>query len=90
MRHIHLRDNKPDPVWVTRASALFAALKAAADSPARNKIIDVSRAVWGELKDWLLGLSHGKCLFSEAKDCFSHWDVEHYRPKKSALLVRQM
>jgi hypothetical protein len=38
----------------------------------------------GELKDWLLSLSSQKCWFSEAKDCFNHWDVEHYRPKKSA------
>jgi len=40
--------------------------------------------VWGELKTWLLSLSHNKCWFSEAKDCFNHWDVEHFRPKKSA------
>ncbi|MCK6537537.1 MAG: hypothetical protein L6Q84_31590 [Polyangiaceae bacterium] len=84
MRFIPLRDQKADPNWVKRASVLIADLKTAADSAARNKIIDDNRALWGELKDWLLGLSHGKCWFSEAKDCFSHWDVEHYRPKKSA------
>lgn len=38
----------------------------------------------GELKAWLLELSSGKCWFSEAKDIYSHWDVEHFRPKKSA------
>ena len=27
---------------------------------------------------------HDKCWYSEAKDCFSHWHVEHYRPKKTA------
>ena len=32
----------------------------------------------------MLSLSDQKCWFSEAKDCFSHWDVEHFRPKKSA------
>jgi hypothetical protein len=63
---------------------VIAELKAAADSAARNKIIDDNSNLWGELKEWLLGLSHGKCWFSEAKDCFNHWDVEHYRPKKSA------
>jgi len=36
------------------------------------------------LKDWLLKFSNGKCWFSEAKDTFSHMDVEHFRPKKSA------
>ena len=37
-----------------------------------------------ELKPWLLALSNGKCWFSEARDSFSHWDIEHYRPKKTA------
>ena len=31
-----------------------------------------------------LELSHQKCWFSEAKDRFSHLDVEHYRPKMRA------
>ena len=84
MRYIPLRDQTPDPVWVRKATALIVALKATADADARNEIIDKNSALWGELKEWLIGLSHGKCWFTEAKDCFSHWDVEHYRPKKSA------
>ncbi|MDP0501413.1 MAG: hypothetical protein Q7P63_15070 [Verrucomicrobiota bacterium JB022] len=51
---------------------------------ARNKIIDDNCNHWGELKDWLLALSHGKCWFSEAKDVYNHWHVEHFRPKKQA------
>ncbi len=84
MRYIPLREHNPDPEWIRRAAALIAELKSAGDCGARNMIIDENSALWGELKEWLLGLSHGKCWFSEAKDCFSHWDVEHYRPKKSA------
>jgi len=84
VRHIPLRGQRPDPAWVARANALLEELKRAPDTAARNKIIDDGSAVWGELKQWLLELSHQKCWFSEAKDCFSHWDVEHYRPKKSA------
>jgi len=37
-----------------------------------------------ELKPWLLALSNGKCWFSEARGSFSHWVIEHYRPKKTA------
>lgn len=84
MRHIPLRDQAPDPEWLNRANALLASLEAAHDAQARNRIIDENRELYGELKDWLLKLSHGKCWYSEAKDCFSHWEVEHYRPKKSA------
>ncbi len=82
MRHIPLRKQTPNAVWVAKANDLLAQLRAAPDAAARNKIIDGNRTVWGELKQWLLELSHQKCWFSEAKDCFSHWDVEHYRPKK--------
>jgi hypothetical protein len=84
MRHIPLRDQEPDAAWLAKANRLLDELKAAPDTAARNKIIDDNCAVWGELKDWLLRLSHQKCWFSEAKDGFSHWEVEHYRPKKSA------
>lgn len=84
MRHIPLRDQHPDPDWLKKASALLTSLKTANNAEARTDIIDKNAAVWGELKDWLLKLSHGKCWFSEAKDCVSHWEVEHYRPKKSA------
>ena len=84
MRHIPLRAQEPDAAWLAKANRLLDELKAAPDATARDKIIDDNSAVWGELKHWLLNLSHQKCWFSEAKDCFSHWDVEHYRPKKSA------
>lgn len=84
MRHIPLRAHIPDPNWVAKSNALLAQLRAAPDAAARNEIIDNNGAVWGEIKEWLLSLSHQKCWFSEAKDCFSHWDVEHYRPKKAA------
>ncbi len=51
---------------------------------ARNKIIDDNSEHWGKLKEWLLALSHGKCWFSEVRDVYNHWHVEHFRPKKQA------
>lgn len=84
MRYIPLKDHAPDAAWVAKAQALLDDLKKAPDAAARNEIIDLKSGVWGELNGWLLSLSYQKCWFSEAKDCFSHWDVEHFRPKKSA------
>jgi hypothetical protein len=84
MRHIPLAGKEPDQVWKTKAGDLLLQLNSAPDRATRNAIIDANSAVWGELKDWLLQLSHQKCWFSEAKDCYSHWHVEHFRPKKSA------
>jgi uncharacterized protein (TIGR02646 family) len=83
MRYIALKD-KPDQAWLDKANDLLEQLKAAPDANTRHEIIDTNSKFWGELKPWLLSMSHDKCWFSEAKDCFSHWDVEHYRPKKSA------
>lgn len=83
MRHIPLKKNKPDEAWLKKADKLIKELAAAPDKAARDAIIDGNAKVWGELKQWLLSLSHDKCWFSEAKDCFSHFEVEHFRPKKS-------
>ena len=57
---------------------------AAVKIAARNKIITDNGTHWGTLKPWLLALSHGKCWFSESKDYFSHYEVEHFRPKKES------
>src|SRR5689334_14548604 len=84
MRHISIAGKKPDDAWLAKAEALLTELQQAPDRAARNLIIDQRAALWGELKEWLLTLSHQKCWFSEAKDCFNHWHVEHFRPKKSA------
>lgn len=70
--------------WLGRAQAVLDRLNAAADDDARADIIDEQAALYRELRDWLLEKSHGKCWFSEAKELFSHFDVEHYRPKKKA------
>lgn len=80
MRHIR-STSAPDSEWVTLAQDVLDQLCAAATRDERKSIIRTNSALWGELKPWLLGLSHEKCWFSEAKDCFSHFDVEHYRPK---------
>lgn len=91
MRYIPLEPPEPDSKYhsdyiefVEKADKLLAELRAASDAEARNDIIDKNKTLWGDLKGWLLSLSHGKCWFSEAKDCFQYWDVEHFRPKKSA------
>ncbi|WP_339687711.1 hypothetical protein [uncultured Pseudoalteromonas sp.] len=54
------------------------------DINARNKYIDSKSAHWGKLKIWLKVLSNGKCWFSEVRELYSHYDVEHFRPKKEA------
>ena len=73
--------------WVEKSKRLVAEmahLEAAGMRVERNKLIEDNSAHWGALKQWLLALSGGKCWFSEVRDLYSHYDVEHFRPKKEA------
>jgi uncharacterized protein (TIGR02646 family) len=84
MRYIPLEQHLPDATWLAKAAAALAELEAAPDIAARNALIDAKSKIWSDLKSWLEALSYGKCWYSEVKDVFSHWHVEHYRPKKTA------
>jgi hypothetical protein len=60
------------------------AMHNAGDTKGRNSFIDKNSTHWGKLKVWLKVLSKGKCWFSEVRELYSHYDVEHFRPKKEA------
>ena len=73
--------------WLAKSAQLVADLAALDDAgkrDERNALIDANRDHWGALKAWLLALSAGKCWFSEVRELYSHYDVEHFRPKKEA------
>jgi uncharacterized protein (TIGR02646 family) len=73
--------------WLAKSQHLVSEmtdLNNAGQREARNALIDANSAHWGELKEWLLKLSAGKCWFSEVRELYSHYDVEHFRPKKEA------
>lgn len=73
--------------WLQRSTELvmqMSSLEEQGKREERNKLIDQNREHWSSLKPWLLALSNGKCWFSEVRDLYSHYDVEHYRPKKQA------
>lgn len=73
--------------WLTTSAELLTemtALEKAGNREERNALINANRKHWGDLKPWMLALSGGKCWFSETRDLYSHYDVEHFRPKKEA------
>lgn len=73
--------------WLAKSKKLvteMAELDAAGKRDERNALIDANSGHWGALKEWLLALSGGKCWFSEVRELYSHYDVEHFRPKKEA------
>ena len=73
--------------WLATSKQLvasLAALEANGGRDERNALIDKNKPHWDALKPWLLALSGGKCWFSEVRELYSHYDVEHFRPKKAA------
>lgn len=48
-------------------------------------IIDYNDKHWGKIKEELKKISFGKCWFSESRDVYSHYHVEHFRPKKKVI-----
>lgn len=73
--------------WLAKSKQLvacLAALEASGSRDERNVMIDKNKPHWDALKPWLLALSGGKCWFSEVRELYSHYDVEHFRPKKEA------
>ncbi len=84
MIHIDLLNNPPSDEWIKKADALTTQLIAETCMKKKKKIIDSNAALWRELKKHLASLSYNKCWYSEANDVFSHYHVEHFRPKKAA------
>jgi hypothetical protein len=86
MIHINYPNGQkpPDDKWLQKAQELTDRLKVASGKTERDEIISDNSKMWGEIKEWLETFSHGKCWFSEARDTCSHWQVEHFRPKKEA------
>lgn len=85
MIFIDLENNPPDIEWVNKAAKLTQKLIEETDLEKKFQIIDANAKLWGEIKKHLLKLSHEKCWYSEAKDKFSYYHVDHFRPKKKAV-----
>ena len=75
----------PDDAWLQKADRITRELLEAETLEQKHKIIDDNERLWGELKDVLMELSHQKCWYSESKDTFSYYHVDHFRPKKKAI-----
>jgi uncharacterized protein (TIGR02646 family) len=48
-------------------------------------IIDTNDNHWGKIKNELKKKSYGKCWFSESREVYSHYHIEHFRPKKKVI-----
>jgi hypothetical protein len=80
MIHINIKGKTPPDVWCKRAELLTEQFEQLQTPVERKKFINQHR-IWSELQDWLRKLSHGKCWYSEAREIYSFYDVDHFRPK---------
>lgn len=64
----------------TALKAAAAELDAIADAKERKAYIDANRDKWSAVRDFLSGMSYGKCWYSEAREAVSRYQVDHFRP----------
>ncbi len=84
MIHIDVESKEPSEEWCGKARELTKKLMELDSDEERKELIERNDRVWKELKGWLCELSHNKCWYSEAKELYSPYHVDHFRPKSSA------
>lgn len=76
--------------WLTKADELLQKMRnAGEDKETRNRIIEKNQRMWKDLKKGLKKLSYGKCWYSEAREIYSHYHVDHFRPKIMSVDIYQ-
>lgn len=85
MIYIFQDATKIPQAWLDKVALLQEELEKLDTHDERKAFIKTHNGVWGEIKDELLAMSHGKCWYSEAPDAVSDWHVDHFRPKSRAL-----
>jgi len=78
---IDYEDFEPPEDWLQKAQAVTDELCEMEDAEERKKLINRKSDLWGELKNRLYQISHGKCWYCEAKEDRSDYHVDHFRPK---------
>ncbi len=82
MIHIDLEGKAPPKKLIQEAKTVTKQLYEAKTPAERNVIIKKNEKLWGKFKEWLLEQSQNKCWYTEARNDSSHFEVEHFRPKK--------
>jgi uncharacterized protein (TIGR02646 family) len=88
MIYIDISQLEPSQEWLDKSKKLLDELISHRDDKAkRDEIIDraSSQKQWKNLKIELKRLSFGKCWYSEAREVYSHYHVDHFRPKKKVI-----
>ena len=86
MIHIDIKKIEPEQAWKDKATKLLTKLTALkGNKKKRNKFIDENSKTWTTLKKSMVLASYGKCWYSETRDKYSYYHVDHFRPKKKVI-----
>lgn len=77
-------NGEPPHKWLEKSAQISQQLEEASTVEERKKIIKDNEKHWGRLKPWFVKQTNRKCWFSEAKEKYSHYHIEHFRPKTTA------
>lgn len=71
--------------WTIKTTQFLVAMKNATTKLERDDIIDKHHGYWKVFKNQLKAISHNKCWYSETRNPYSHYHVDHFRPKKKVV-----
>jgi len=71
--------------WTLKAAELLNQLYQANSKPDRDRIIDSNERYWKLFKEQLKKISYNKCWYSETRNPYSFYHVDHFRPKKKVI-----
>ena len=78
---IQILNNK----WPIKAAAFLKEMEDANNQLERNVIIEKYSGYWKVFKNQLKKISYNKCWYSESKNPYSHYHIDHFRPKKKVV-----
>lgn len=85
---MHIKIDSLPPIsdkWKKKAQDNLIALENEIDNERRNILIDRYKGYWKLFKEELKKVSYNKCWYSETRNPYSHYHIDHFRPKKRAL-----
>lgn len=81
---------RPPSKWKKKAKRQLrgvASFHAFGNLPDRNLRIDNRNYVWSEIKTLIINSTVNKCWFTEGTSDVSHFQIEHFRPKKLVKIL---
>lgn len=73
--------------WIQKATELLDAMNQSVSKEGINEIIDKNHRYWKMFKQQLKNISYNKCWYSETRNPYSHYHVDHFRPKKKVVEI---